>query len=147
VNTFNPWEILGKNFLEIEDISEHNGRKVVLEDLEEGEKPEYYVSAKDETWEILLGKNNRVETIFLYLERNCEGILGITKFMNSADIIKLIGQPTESEEKQFVPILGEYGAWERYDFDRYCIHIEHNIEDTEVKQITIMLPEVAPFVD
>lgn len=144
MNTFNTLEILGKNFLEIEDISEHNGIKDVLEDLEEGENKEYYVSAKDKTWEILLGKNNRVETIFLYLARNGEGILGITKLMNSADIIKLIGKPTKSEEKQFVPILGEYGAWERYNFDRYCIHIQHNLEDTEVEQITIMLPEVAP---
>ena len=64
--------------------------------------------------------------------------------MDSEVIVKLMGKPARRGKKEYISILGEQGAWERYDYDSYCIHIEHNLDNTEVKLITIMLPKIAP---
>lgn len=144
-NNINPLQILGKNFQQVQNILEHNGIEAIHDNLEDGEEQQYCVSAKNKTWEIHLGENNRIETIFLYLNCDRSGILGITKLMNSTDIIELLGEPTQSGEKVFIKVLDrEYGSWERYDFDNYCIHIEHTLDNRGVKQITVMLPDIAP---
>jgi len=140
----NPLEIIGHKFDDVEHQLEHDGIKGTFDDLLEGEKQEYSVSASDGTWEISLGKENRIKTIFLYLDRGCQGILGITIAMKRGDIIEFLGKPTSSGDEGTVPFLGEYGAWERYDKENYCIHIEHYLGGNGVKKITIMLPDTAP---
>lgn len=63
-NNINPLQILGKNFQEVQNILEHNEIKAIHDNLEDGEEQQYSVSAKNRMWEIHLGENNRIETIF-----------------------------------------------------------------------------------
>lgn len=144
MNTIKPLQIIGKRFDDLKNQFVHAGIEEIYEDLREGEEQEYAVSAIDGTWEMLLDKENRIKTIFLFLDKGCQGILNITSEMNRSDIINLLGTPTRSGDESNLPILGQFRAWERYDQESYCIHIEHNLGGNGVRQMTVMLLDVTP---
>ena len=111
----------------------------VFEDLEQDEQQEYSVTCKDGSWEFSLSSTNRIETIFLYLNKGYGEYEGITSGMSKDDIISLLGFPDESGEPFFCEILGSYGGCEKYKRDDHYLHIEHVQEYSGVSKITLMV--------
>ena len=140
----NPRLILGKKFEDIGDTISHGGIERVFDELEEGEEQDYSVSSSDGSWEISLGENHKIETIFLYDVCRYSNLIGINKYSTKEQVKALYGEPTKTGEPTNSEYLGKSGAWLRYDFDDHCMHIEYEVESNAIKMVTIMLPKVAP---
>tara|TARA_R110001592_G_C12882061_1_gene724811 strand:+ start:349 stop:717 length:369 start_codon:yes stop_codon:yes gene_type:complete len=111
----------------------------VFEGLERGEKQQYSVTCKDGTWEFSLSPTNRIETIFLYLDKGYDEYEGISSGMSKDEIIKLLGVPDFVGDPHVSPILGSFGGWEKYKRDDHYMHIEHIEEYKGVSKITLMV--------
>lgn len=57
-------------------------------------------------------------------------------------VIERFGPPSESGGRINDPILGEYGAWDRFARPGYAIHVEHRVDADRVKKITLMRADV-----
>ena len=55
-----------------------------------------------------------------------------------------LGTPSRSGSQRVDPILGAYGAWDRFDRPGRVIHVQYRIDADIVCMITLMRPEVAP---
>ena len=133
----NPEKVIGKKLSEISGslkYSEIHDSNLGLE----GELPDYYITADDETWEISLGEDYIVKTIFLYLNRGYREFKNISASTTREEVYRQFGKPKKECGESEHPILGKYGAWEKYEFDRYSVHIEHELDHDSVKMITIM---------
>jgi hypothetical protein len=133
-----PLGILGK---ELKDVQAELGISVVegiYSSLEEGEEQEYSVESKDGTWELLLSPNNRIKTIFLYLNRGHKGFAGITAKMSKEEIIALLGTPDFEGHPHTDPILGAYAGWEKYRRENHYLHVEHENQYSGVRMVTLM---------
>jgi len=137
-------KILGERFEDIESTLTHNGIEEVYDSLEGGDEQEYFVSAKNDSWQISLGQNHRIETIFLYMQKGFQEILGINSNSKKKDIENLFGHPKRSGEQSEMALVGKKGEWVRYDFETYALHIEYEIDSNNIKMVTLMLSEVAP---
>ena len=140
----NPLEILGRRFEDVSNQFENSGILEIHDNLEESEEQEYCVSAPDESWEIHLGKNNSITTIFLFLAKGYAGFDGVNNLTARDEILRKYGSPIKFSAEKEVAILGKMGAWERYDYPDYVLHFSHSIGSDRVEQITLMLPKVAP---
>jgi len=139
-----PLALLGKNFDDVKDSLTHSGVLEAYENLEEGEEQEYYVSAPDNSWEFLLEKGNSIKTIFLYLDNGSVGFGGVSTNTTRDELISIFGKPSRQGEIQEFPDLGLKGAWERYDFENYSLHIEHDPHSDHISMLTIMVPSAVP---
>lgn len=142
----NPFDILGKQFSSVESDLDHLGIEALYDDLQPGQEDEqeFSVEAKDGSWEISLGNNQIIETIFLYKLDFFSDHLAFSSSSLPAEITTIFGQPTSSGRQSNTGPLGEQGAWQRYDTEDYALHIEQYIDSKNIKMVTIMLPEVAP---
>ena len=93
-----------------------------------------------------VSERGRVITIFLYGKR-FEGhqpyrkILpaGLPSFRTSkADVMKLLGRPTETGRKH-----GDSPAWIRYDLPKYVMHLEFSEGQSSIDRITLMTHRAA----
>lgn len=140
----NPVEMLGKQFDQVKHLTPNTGLLEVYDSLEEGDEQEYYFAGQDRSWECLLDKTNAVKTIFLYVADGYREFDGIHHLTKREEILKKYGEPAKSGKEMEISILGKKGAWERYDYSTYVMHIEHSFGVDEVQKITLMLPSVAP---
>ena len=105
--------------------------------LEKSTESEYSVLSNNGEWELILDSGNRISTIFLFMKKGHQGVLGITSRMTKKDIVSKFGRPLEEADAKYLDGLGEYGAWEKYDMEKYILHIQHDKEEVGVKQITL----------
>lgn len=140
----NPFDVLGKSFTDVEDSLSHLGINEVFDELEDGEEQEFSVSAQDGSWEISLGKDLLIETVFLYKVDNFEIYTGINTYTIQTKIEDIFGEPSASGQQSESALLGVKGAWRRYDKSGVSVHVEREVDSEAIKMITLMLPEVAP---
>jgi len=92
-------------------------------------------------------KNDKICVIFLYSDNYNgfdESLFEIPFSLNREQVLEHFGAPSESGGKISDPILGEYGAWDRFTRQEYAIHIEYRIESDRIKRITLMRSDVIP---
>ena len=53
------------------------------------------------------------------------------------------GEPSTSREGFCDPILGEYGAWDRFNFPSYILHVQYFSKSDSIELITLMRPDEA----
>jgi len=141
----NPIDSLGKNFSDIQDSVTHTGIEVVFDDLDHDDaEQEFSVSAKNGSWEFSLGTGQLIEAIFIYRLDDFSDSLGFNSNSPRKEIEKIHGEATAICEQSDYGLLGASGAWERYDNTEYYLHVEHEINSTLIKLVTLMLPSVAP---
>ena len=144
MNYMSPLEILGRPFDQVKDQFPNSGILEVYDCLADGDEQEYYVTGPDHLWEFLLDKNSAIRTIFLYTANGHKGFDGIHHLSKQDEVLEKYGAPHKSGEEKEISILGKKGAWERYEYPTYVLHIEHSVGADTVEKITIMLPCVAP---
>jgi len=90
-------------------------------------------------------KNKHVVTIFLH-GTDHEGHdkyrgpfpHGLTFGRSRPAVLQLLGQPNATGKERAA------GApWDRFDFDRYSVHLKYSPDSTAIQMITIMSPEMA----
>lgn len=59
-------------------------------------------------------------------------------------VVDHFGTPSKSGEKSSHPILGAYGAWDRFAMSGYTIRFEYKMDSAGIRKITLMRNDVVP---
>jgi hypothetical protein len=59
-------------------------------------------------------------------------------------VLNRFGNPSKSGANVTHPILGEYGAWDRFSRPNYVIHFEYRTDRDAIKRITLMRNDAVP---
>ena len=102
-----------------------------------------YVSEEKE-FSFVCDEDEQVQTIFLENESLGSSLTDVSFSSSRSEVIRRFGRPSKSGEARVHKILGEYGAWDRYDRSEYSIHIEYHPHTDRIKRITLMRAEVVP---
>ncbi len=54
------------------------------------------------------------------------------------------GRPSKSGDKSSHPILGDYGAWDRFEMNGYVVRFEYKMNSSGITNITFMRNDVVP---
>lgn len=54
------------------------------------------------------------------------------------DVLASFGKPTKTGEPRRHQVLGEYGAWDRYDGESHSVHIEYLPHADVIKMVTLL---------
>lgn len=133
---------LGKHvsdLLESEPFKNWPYERSVEDDLEE--QIIHYVFS-EHTLELRCDKNEKIVVIFLYSDKY--SLFEISFSHSRAQVFEKLGRPSKSGEKTSDPILGDYGAWDRFLHSGFAIHIEYRIHEDKIKAITLMCNDVIP---
>jgi hypothetical protein len=91
--------------------------------------------------------DEKVTSIFLYSdESRCfkEGLHDLPFSATRQEVIDHLGSPSKSGGRINDPILGEYGAWDRFEQPGYAIHVEYRMDADHINKITLMRADFVP---
>jgi hypothetical protein len=97
--------------------------------------------------DLVCDRNDKVTTIFLYSdEARCfkESLQDLPFSSTRQEVVDRLGPPSKSGGGIKDPILGEYGAWDRFARPNYTIHVEYRVDADVIKKITLMRADVVP---
>ncbi|HEX2956510.1 MAG TPA: hypothetical protein VHO70_06755 [Chitinispirillaceae bacterium] len=92
--------------------------------------------------------NDIVNVIFLYSEEYNgfdDALINIHFTWKREQVLNHFGLPEKSGEKKTDSILGKIGAWDRFVFPEYGLHIEYKIDKDTISKITLMQTELIPY--
>jgi hypothetical protein len=90
---------------------------------------------------------DKVNSIFLYSDGSrCfkEDIQDFSLTSTRQEVIARLGSPSKSGGRLSDPILGEYGAWDRFARTGFAIHVEYRPNVDVVNKVTFMRADVVP---
>lgn len=105
--------------------------------------PIYYV-CEAEGFSMNCDGDDRINAIFLTSADLAHAELNLPLQCKRRDVLASLGSPTRSGEPSKDNILGEYGAWDRYDEEHYSLHIEYVPHNDRIKMVTLMRPDAVP---
>ncbi len=140
-----PLELLGQKYNQIKTLVYCSERQEIYDFSENDDEQEYYIAAKDGTWEMLLNAEDSVETIFLYMDKGYSEFIGIKQQTSREMVLSILGKPDHIQNTVTKSLMGkQVGCWERYDYENHVLHVQHSANNDTVEIITIMSPTVAP---
>lgn len=95
--------------------------------------------------ELRCDRHDIVSTIFLYSDEFNgfdESLLDAPFSSNRNKVIEILGVPSKSGGKISDPILGDYGAWDRFARVGHAIHVEYGADADRIKKITLIRADV-----
>ncbi|GGA88215.1 hypothetical protein GCM10011521_28230 [Arenimonas soli] len=133
-------DAIGKHF---DEVAKYLGN-AALSPILPGDAENYGMSAEapDGTWQLSTGLDGRIRSVFLF--PHAELPLGISWTMSRHEARTLLGPPSRSQEGSTVPILGDFGPFDRFDSTFHCIHLEYDVDTDRLRQVTLMHPSAAP---
>ncbi len=104
---------------------------------------------EDRGLEVQCDGDERVETIFMYSEKHGgfdESLLDFSLASSREQVLAHLGTPSRSGEKTSDPILGECGAWDRFDYTEpeLSAHFEYRLNGDGISTFTLMRGDVVP---
>lgn len=105
-----------------------------------------YVFPRD-GMDFVCDSEDKVNSIFLYSDeiRRFRGDVQDLPLKSSRqEVLARLGSPSRSGGKTSDPILGEYGAWDRFVRSGYAIHVEYRLDVDVINKITLMRADVVP---
>jgi len=95
--------------------------------------------------ELRCDKSDRITTIFVTAGEWIEDE-AIKNLFSSARfrVLETLGAPSKSGAGLRDPILGEYGAWDRFAEAGHVVHVEYRLDCDRVKGVTLMLDSAVP---
>lgn len=140
-------DYLGKpvaTLLQTEPFNQWSAERSIETDLEE---PIIQYVFRGHAMALRCDRDDRVNVIFLRADKHNsqDGNLFEVPFEWTRDqVLKHFGLPSKSGSKTTDPILGDFGAWDRFAFQDYSVHIEFRTERDEIRRITIMRSDAVP---
>jgi hypothetical protein len=95
--------------------------------------------------ELRCDKDEKVSTIFIDSDELIGGdALELSLASARSEVLSCLGTPSKSGARLRDPILGDYGAWDRFLKPGYAIHVEYRLDVDRVNKITLMRDDVVP---
>ncbi|MES0069122.1 hypothetical protein NKJ73_25425 [Mesorhizobium sp. M0074] len=88
--------------------------------------------------------DERINSIFIDSDIFDQALVEIPFLANRGEELDILGKPTKSGTGYRDTILGEYGAWDRFDKENYSIHIEYRPDAARIRRVTLMCTHVVP---
>lgn len=135
---------LGKHASELLTSSPFNVWKFersVDSDLQETEIN--YVSRRNGL-SIVCDSDERIDSIFIEADIFDQALFEIPFSSKRSEVLGILGKPTKSGAAHRDVILGEYGAWDRFDQASHSIHVEYRPDADRIKRVTLMRGHVVP---
>lgn len=91
------------------------------------------------------GSGDKLLSVFFkYQVADLEWATGIPRDAGRSDVIHKYGPPRKSGEPKAIPVLGKQGAWDRWDFGEYSMHVQYAHDEDKVMLVTLMHPSALP---
>lgn len=116
----------------------------VEDDLEE---PVIHYVFPSHGMELQCDAEYRISAIHLYRDEYGgfdQSLLDISFSSGAEDIARLMGVPSKIGDRMVDPILGEYGAWSRFDYSNHSVHIEYTVCGDGIRMITLIRKDRVP---
>lgn len=129
-------------FLQQEPFTNWPVERSIEDDLDE--QIIHYVFA-EHGLELRCDCEDRISVIFLYADDYNgfdQSLLEIP--FSRSEVLEGFGTPTKSGLKVSDPILGEYGAWDRFTRSGHTIHVEYCVDSDRIKKLTLMRNDTVP---
>jgi hypothetical protein len=96
--------------------------------------------------ELRCDNDERVSVIFLSPDEcDLPDVLSEIPFRWTREQVQRhFGRPAKSGPRRTDPILGEYGAWDRFAQPAYAVHIEYQVDVDAIRRVTLMRNDVVP---
>jgi hypothetical protein len=88
--------------------------------------------------------DERIHSIFQEAECFDQALFEIPFSSSRGDVLSLLGTPSKSGNAHTDPVLGEYGAWDRFDGLGASMHIQYDPHTRGIRMVTLMRPDVLP---
>lgn len=88
--------------------------------------------------------NERIRSIFLEAADLIYSELGLPLQCGRRVVLADLGVPSSSGKPRVHPILGEYGPWDRFDYENHSIHISYDPRSDKIRILTLMRSDVVP---
>jgi len=91
--------------------------------------------------------DDRISVIFMYSDKFggfAESLLEIPFGWSRGEVLERFGKPSKSGSAAKHPILGPYGAWDRYPINRNAIRFEYSLNADCIRKITLMREDSVP---
>lgn len=88
--------------------------------------------------------DERIRSIFLKSDEFGSTRFHIPFMSCRREVLKLLGVASRSSDGHVHPILGEFGPWVRYDYEKHSIHFEFHPHIDRIKMVTLMRADAAP---
>lgn len=118
--------------------------RTVVEDLDE---PRIHYLFEGNGLEVSCDVDERISTLFLFSEDHGgfdESLFEIPFSLTRDQVRDHFGSPSKSGEGRKHPILGEYGAWDRFRRPGMTIHVEYHPSADRISKITLMRADAVP---
>lgn len=119
--------------------------KEVRTDLKE---PITFYSFPEHGLEFRCDGQGRISSIFVHaddFDGFKDGLLDVSLSWDRSRVLERFGPPSKSGERLSDPVLGEYGAWDRFTLPGYVVHVEYGVDRDEIKRLTLMREESVPY--
>lgn len=82
----------------------------------------------------------KIRVIFLDAShKELEGIfVNLPFLLERSKVQEKLGRPSKTGEKRTHPILGDFGAWDRFSSKDHSTHVEYWPDSDKIKMITLM---------
>ena len=123
------------------------------DELDEGVETEYWFSDKRGGIEVRCDNEHLIKVIFLHSGRRKREaskaysyplIEGLSINSLREDVRAALGKPTLEGAARRVHLLGEYGAYDRYDYADWSIHFRYTLSTEQMETVTIMSKDWVP---
>jgi len=101
-------------------------------------------AANQQGFSLTCDSDETINTIFVESDGIDRSLIDIPFSTKRWEVQSMLGVPSKSGKPHSDPILGEYGAWDRYDQEHHSIHVEYAPRADRIRRITIMRADVAP---
>jgi hypothetical protein len=101
----------------------------------------------DHGLELRCDKEEKILSIFLdadAVDGYSASIVEIPFSNSRKEVLVRFGIPSKSGAGMVDPILGAYGAWDRFTLPNHTLHIEYRATSDCIKRITFMVNEITP---
>jgi hypothetical protein len=88
--------------------------------------------------------DDTIRSIFLQSSALVQAELNLPPQCGRSDVLASLGAPLRSGEAFKDIVLGEYGGWDRYEKERYSLHIEYAPRADRIKMVTLIRPDAIP---
>jgi phage tail tube protein FII len=93
--------------------------------------------------DVICDEDESVRTIFL--RAGVDELLSETSFsLTREEVLALFGSPSKSGAATRHVVLGDSGAWDRFDLETATIHFQYRLDSGGIEMITLMRPDAVP---